>query len=186
MTVVEIRPLDLDGLLEIKPRRFADQRGFFSEVWREEWLSDAGVQVEFVQDNHSFSRQRGVLRGMHFQVPPAAQDKLVRVARGAIFDVAVDIRRQSASFGRWTGIILSAEEWNQLFVPKGFAHGFVTLEDDTEVLYKTTAPYAGEHDRSISFADPAIGIDWPVEPSNLFISDKDKAASLLSEVDTGF
>jgi dTDP-4-dehydrorhamnose 3,5-epimerase len=184
--VVEVRRLDLDGVLELRPRRFADQRGFFSEVWREEWLRDAAIEVEFVQDNHSFSRQRGVLRGMHFQAPPAAQDTLVRVARGAIFDVAVDIRMHSPTFGSWTGLVLSAEQWNQLFVPKGFAHGFVTLEDDTEVLYKTTAPYAAQYDRSISFADPAIAIDWPLEHDSLIISDKDRAAPLLSETDTGF
>lgn len=186
MSVVEIRPLEIGGLLELRPSRFADERGFFSEVWRDGWLSDAGVSVEFVQDNHSYSRSRGVLRGMHYQVSPGAQDKLVRVARGSIFDVAVDVRSKSPSFGKWVGTVVSAGEWNQLFVPKGLAHGFVTLEDDTEVLYKVSAAYAPELERTIRFDDPAIGIDWPVEPDRLIISAKDRAAPLLAEFETGF
>lgn len=179
--MIEIRRLRLDGLVEIRPKKFVDERGFFSEVWRDGWLAEAGIDVGFVQDNHSYSTKRGVLRGLHFQLPPAAQDKLVRVARGSIFDVAVDIRPGSATFGQWAGVTLSAAEWNQLLVPKGFAHGFLTLEDDTEVLYKASAPYAPELDRSIRFNDPAIGISWPVDHCDVLLSEKDSQAPLLSE-----
>jgi dTDP-4-dehydrorhamnose 3,5-epimerase len=173
-------------VIEIYPRRFSDERGFFSEVWREDRLVEAGIDVRFVQDNHSLSNKRGVLRGLHFQVAPAAQDKLVRVSRGAIFDVAVDIRRGSPTFGRWVGTVLSAAEWNQLFIPRGFAHGFVTLEDGTEVLYKCSAPYSPEHERSIRFDDPALGIDWPRVGNPLTLSDKDRSAPGLGEIETGF
>ena len=141
--------------------------------------------VHFVQDNQSYSKHRGVLRGLHLQVPPAAQDKLVRVVRGAIFDVAVDVRGASLAYGRWAGIRLSATEWNQLFIPKGFAHGFLTLEDDTEVLYKVSAPYSPEHERTIRFDDPAIGIDWPIEQEPI-LSEKDSAGGGLADVQTGF
>lgn len=184
--MLDVRPLDIDGLLEIRPARFGDERGFFSEVWREEEFAAAGIDVRFVQDNHSYSKTRGVLRGLHFQTPPAAQDKLVRVSRGAIFDVAIDLRRGSPSYGRWAGTMLSAKEWNQLFIAKGFAHGFVTLEDDTEVLYKCSAPYSPEHERAVRFDDPAIGIDWPIDLATVTVSEKDRSAPLLAEVGTGF
>ena len=149
-------------------------------------MAEAGIDARFVQDNHSFSAARGVLRGLHFQQPPAAQDKLVRVTRGSIFDVAVDIRRGSPTFGKWAGVVISAAEWNQLFVPRGFAHGFVTLEEGTEVLYKATAPYSPERERAVRFDDPAIGIEWPVERAALILSDKDRSAPPLAEVETGF
>jgi dTDP-4-dehydrorhamnose 3,5-epimerase len=184
MSVLEIRPLELDGLVELRPPRFGDERGFFSEVWSQDALAEAGIDVRFVQDNHSCSA-RGVLRGLHLQLPPAAQDKLVRVSRGAIFDVAVDIRPDSPTFGRWAGVTLSAEEWNQLLVPKGFAHGFVALEDGTEVIYKVSAPYAPALERSIRFDDPAIGIEWPLEEVALVLSDKDRAAPLLAQLEPG-
>jgi dTDP-4-dehydrorhamnose 3,5-epimerase len=180
--MLDIRPLELDGLLEIRPPRFGDERGFFSEVWREDRLAEVGVTTRFVQDNHSFSKARGVLRGMHYQLEPAAQDKLVRVGRGSIFDVAVDVRTGSPTFGRWAGVVLSARDWNQLFIPKGFAHGFVTLEDDTEVLYKASAYYAPELERALRFDDPAIGIDWPIDPGSVTLSEKDRAAPLLSQI----
>jgi dTDP-4-dehydrorhamnose 3,5-epimerase len=183
--MLEVRPLELDGLLEIRPPRFGDDRGFFSEVWREDRLAEVGVHARFVQDNHSYSKARGVLRGMHYQLPPAAQDKLVRVARGSIFDVAVDIRRGSPTFGRWAGVVLSAKEWNQLFIPGEFAHGFVTLEDETEVLYKASAPYAPELERAVRFDDPAIGIDWPIDTSSVILSEKDRAAPLLRQIHAG-
>jgi dTDP-4-dehydrorhamnose 3,5-epimerase len=122
---------------------------------------------------------------LHFQRPPAAQDKLVRVARGAIFDVALDIRAGSPTFGRWAGIVLSAAEWNQLFIPKGFAHGFVTLEDDTEVLYKVSEAYSPDHDRAIRFDDPAVAIEWPVDPTSITVSEKDRTAPFLADVETG-
>jgi dTDP-4-dehydrorhamnose 3,5-epimerase len=149
-------------------------------------MAEAGIDARFVQDNHSFSAARGVLRGLHFQQPPAAQDKLVRVTRGSIFDVAVDIRRGSPTFGKWAGVVISAAEWNQLFVPRGFAHGFVTLEEGTEVLYKASAPYSPKHERAVRFDDPAIGIEWPVERAALILSDKDRSAPPLAEVETGF
>jgi dTDP-4-dehydrorhamnose 3,5-epimerase len=184
--MAEARPLEIDGLLELRPKRWPDERGFFSEVWREEWLSNAGVSARFLQDNHSHSSKRGVLRGLHFQTPPAAQDKLVRVARGSIFDVAVDIRSGSGTYGRWAGLVISAEAWNQLLIPRGFAHGFVALEDDTDVLYKVTAPYSPEFERTIRFDDPALGIDWPVPLAEVLLSPKDQSAPLLAEVETGF
>ena len=186
MNQIETRPLELPELIEITPKRFEDQRGFFSEVWSEaRFTKAAGISAHFVQDNVSVSRARGVLRGLHFQAPPEAQAKLVRVSRGAIFDVAVDIRRSSATYGRWAGVTLSAEKWNQLFIPEGFAHGFVTLEDDTEVSYKVSALYSPEHDRSIRFDDPAIGIDWPLEGDAL-LSEKDASAPLLACIEPGF
>jgi dTDP-4-dehydrorhamnose 3,5-epimerase len=183
MSAPEVRPLELDGLLEIRPRRFGDERGFFSEVWRDDWLGELGLGVRFVQDNHSYSKSRGVLRGLHLQSSPAAQHKLVRVARGSIFDVALDVRSGSPTFGKWAGIVLSAEEWNQLFIPKGFAHGFVTLEDETEVLYKVSDLYSPAHDRAIRFDDPAVGIAWPVDPASITVSEKDRAAPLLAEIE---
>ena len=159
--VIETRSLALDGLVEIMPEKFGDERGFFSETWNNASLREIGIELEFVQDNHSLSAARGVLRGLHYQLPPFAQVKLVRVSRGAIFDVAVDLRRNSASFGQWEGLVISAEKWNQLFIPRGFAHGFVTIEDNTEVQYKVTSLYSARHDRGIRFDDPRIGIEWP-------------------------
>lgn len=184
--MLEVRPLAIDGVIEIRPRRFADERGFFSEVWNLVRWSEAGIDVDFVQDNHSLSRQRGVLRGLHYQAQPMAQAKLVRVTRGSIFDVAVDIRQGSPTMGQWVSALLSAGEWNQLFVPEGFAHGFVTLEPDTEVQYKVSAPYSPEHDRGIRFDDPDLGIDWPVPAEELILSEKDRHAPRLAEADTGF
>lgn len=184
--MLEIRPLALDGVIEIRPRQFADERGFFSETWSRAGWRAAGIDVDFVQDNHSLSRQRGVLRGLHFQAPPMAQAKLVRVTRGSVFDVAVDIRAGSPSYGRWVSTILSAERWNQLFVPAGFAHGFVTLETDCEVVYKVSAPYSAEHDRAIRFDDSDIAIKWPLRPEELILSDKDRAAPRLADAETGF
>ncbi len=181
--MLDVRPLGLDGVLEIRPRRIADERGFFSETWNADAWREAGIDLDFVQDNHSLSRERGVLRGLHYQVAPFAQDKLVRVTRGAVFDVAVDIRKGSASYGRWVGVTLSADEWNQLLIPKGFAHGFVTLEPDTEVQYKVTAPFSAAHDRAIRFDDPAIGIEWPIAADELTLSAKDRAAALLADAE---
>jgi dTDP-4-dehydrorhamnose 3,5-epimerase len=184
--MLDVRKTAIDGVLEIRPQRFADERGFFSEIWNEAEWGTAGITCSFVQDNHSLSRSTGVLRGLHFQRPPAAQDKLVRVTRGSIFDVAVDIRSASTTAGQWVGITLSAEEWNQLLIPRGFAHGFVTLEPDTEVQYKVSAPYSPEHELCIRFDDPAIGIDWPISADRLTLSEKDGAAPMLADLDTGF
>jgi dTDP-4-dehydrorhamnose 3,5-epimerase len=178
--MAEFRRLGLDGLVEVRPARRGDQRGFFSETWKAGWTDELGFAGAFVQDNHSYSQSAGVLRGLHLQVAPQAQDKLVRVIRGSIFDVAVDVRRDSPTFGQWESVILSAEDWNQLFVPRGFAHGFLTLVPDTEVLYKVSAPYAPDCERAIRFDDPAIGIAWP--DMALTLSEKDRAAPLLSEV----
>jgi dTDP-4-dehydrorhamnose 3,5-epimerase len=174
------------GVLEIRPARLSDDRGFFSEIWSERVFREAGIDTAFVQDNHSLSRDAGVLRGLHFQVPPFAQAKLVRVSRGSVFDVAVDIRPGSPTYRQWVAARLSAAEWNQMFVPVGFAHGFVTLEPDTEVQYKVSAPYSREHDRAIRFDDPAIGVEWPIDAKALILSDKDRAAPLLAEIETGF
>ena len=179
---IDVRRLALDGVLELRPQRFGDDRGFFSEVWNREAMAQAGLDMDFVQDNHSYSAAKGVLRGLHFQLAPAAQDKLVRVSRGAVFDVAVDIRPDSATFGKWVGVTLSAKEWNQLLVPKGFAHGFLTLTEDCEVQYKVSAPYSPQHDRSLHFDDPALGIEWPDVGSDFQLSDKDRDAPLLSDL----
>lgn len=184
--MLEVRDLELDGVRELRPGRVGDERGFFSETWNEARWRDAGIDLHFVQDNHSLSSRRGVLRGLHFQAPPFAQAKLVRVTRGAVFDVAVDIRQGSSTFGRWTSTLLSAAEWNQLLIPEGFAHGFLTLEPDTEVQYKVTRPYSAEHDRAVRFNDPAIGIEWPIPDSELILSAKDRAAPMLADVDSGF
>lgn len=184
--MVEIRRLALDGLLEILPRRFADDRGFFSETWNAEAWRKAGIDVAWVQDNHSLSLVRGTLRGLHFQSAPSAQAKQVRVTRGSAFDVAVDLRTGSPTYRQWAGVTLSAEGWNQLFIPEGFAHGFLTLEPDTEVQYKASALYSPEHDRAIRFDDPDLAIDWPLTPADYVISDKDRSAPLLADVETGF
>jgi dTDP-4-dehydrorhamnose 3,5-epimerase len=184
--VTEARKLGLGDVAELRPARHGDHRGFFSEVWSAAAMAGAGIGCEFVQDNHSFSAEAAVLRGLHYQEPPAAQAKLVRVIRGAIFDVAVDIRHGSATFGRWVGLTVSEAEWNQIYVPVGFAHGFVTLEPNTEVLYKVSAPYAPQHDRAIRFDDPAIGIDWPLAGREPILSDKDRNASLLAQAEPAF
>jgi dTDP-4-dehydrorhamnose 3,5-epimerase len=184
--MLEVRRLAIPEVLEIKPRKFGDARGFFSETWSTEAMKSAGLDFDFVQDNHSYSAARGVLRGLHFQLPPLAQDKLVRVSRGSIYDVAVDIRRGSPTYGQWVGLTLSAEIWNQILVPKGFAHGFVTLENHTEVQYKVTAPYSPEHERSIHFDDPALAIDWPVTTTEIQLSAKDNDAPSFADSDSGF
>ena len=183
---MQVRPLALPEVLEIAPQKFGDARGFFSETYSAEKFRQAGIAMDWVQDNHSYSAQQGVLRGLHYQAPPMAQDKLVRVVRGAIFDVAVDIRHGSPNFGKWVSLIVSAEAWNQILVPKGFAHGFLTLEPDTEVVYKVSASYAPECDRNISYDDPDIGILWPLEEIEPVLSAKDAAAPALAGLDTGF
>ena len=166
----------------VTPKKFGDHRGFFSETWSRKAFTDAGLDLDFVQDNQSLSAPVGTLRGLHFQSPPFAQDKLVRVTRGRILDVAVDIRASSPTFGKHVAVELSAENWRQLLVPIGFAHGFVTLEPDTEVLYKVTAPYAPENDHGLAFDDPALGIDWRLPLSGLTLSDKDRKHPRLAEM----
>ncbi|MDX8531100.1 dTDP-4-dehydrorhamnose 3,5-epimerase [Mesorhizobium sp. VK25A] len=177
--MLEVRTLGLEGVLEIVPKRHGDARGFFCETWNAERFAQAGIGLTFVQDNHSYSAAAGVLRGLHYQLPPRAQDKLLRVVRGSVFDVVVDIRRSSPTFGQWSALEISAEKGNQILVPKGYAHGFVTLVPDTEILYKVTDTYSPEHDRSIRFDDPAIGIGWPSLAGDFQLSDKDRNAPLL-------
>jgi dTDP-4-dehydrorhamnose 3,5-epimerase len=173
----------LDGLLVIEPTVFGDERGFFMESFNARAFREAaGCADAFVQDNHSRSR-RGVLRGLHYQLPPAAQGKLVRVVAGAVFDVAVDARRSSPTFGRWFGIELSAGNRRQLWLPAGFAHGFLVLTDSAEVLYKATAYYAPERERSIAWNDPAIGIAWPLHGVEPTLSDRDRQAAALNDAE---
>ncbi len=173
---MELRALPIDGLVEIIPARFGDERGFFSETYSRRRLADAGIDIDWVQDNHSLSAEAGVLRGLHYQIAPFAQDKLIRVLRGAIFDVAVDLRRDSPSFGKWASCILSAAAWNQLLVPRGFAHGFLTLEPGVEVSYKVSAPYAPTAEGAIRWDDPDIAIDWPLAGKTPILSAKDAVA----------
>ncbi len=165
----------------ITPKKFGDHRGFFSETYnRRDWV-EAGIDLPFVQDNHSCSAAQGTLRGLHYQMPPMAQGKLVRVARGAILDVAVDLRSGSPTFGQHVTEVISAENWKQLLVPIGFAHGYVTMEPDTEVLYKTTDFYSVEHERGIIWNDPDLGIDWGIEEGQAVLSEKDLALPTLKE-----
>ena len=177
MKVVETA---LPGVLIIEPRVFGDARGFFMETWNALAFAEAGLDLAFVQDNHSRS-QKGVLRGLHFQ-NPFPQGKLVRVARGAVFDVAVDLRWSSPYFGKWFGVELSAENQRMLWVPEGFAHGFLTLEDDTDFLYKCTAPYDPACEHTLAWDDPAVRIDWPVSGFDPVISEKDARGLSLAEV----
>ena len=174
MNVIETT---LAEVLILEPKVFGDARGWFMESWSKKKMEDAGIFVDFVQDNHSFSAEKGTLRGLHYQLNPMAQAKLLRVSRGTIFDVAVDIRRGSPTYAKWVGIDLSAENHRQLFIPRGFAHGFITLTDDVEVLYKADNLYAPEYDGNIRWDDPEIGIKWPIDP--VVLSDKDAAAPLL-------
>jgi dTDP-4-dehydrorhamnose 3,5-epimerase len=165
----------------VTPKRHGDSRGFLSEVYNKTTWEKAGLRFEFVQDNHSFSASAGTLRGLHFQTPPFAQDKLIRVTRGRILDAAVDIRRSSPTFGKHVTVELSAENWRQLLVPVGFAHGFVTLEPDTEVLYKATAVYSPDNDCGVAWDDPDIGIAWPLPEDALTLSVKDRRWPRLRE-----
>ncbi|MCL4752351.1 MAG: dTDP-4-dehydrorhamnose 3,5-epimerase [Myxococcales bacterium] len=170
----------------IRPARHGDHRGFFSETYRRDAFARAGIGVEFVQDNHSRSALAGTVRGLHFQTPPRAQGKLVRVTRGAIFDVAVDIRRGSPTFGGSVSVRISAEEWNQIWIPPGFAHGLCTLEPDTEVLYKVTDYYSPEHDAGVAWDDPAFGIEWPIATNDAVLSDKDRKLPRLADLPAHF
>ena len=169
----------------LKPERHGDHRGFFSETYSRRKYSELGIDVEFVQDNHSLSREFGTLRGLHFQAPPHAQAKLVRCGRGAIFDVAVDIRRGSPTYGEWEGYELSVKNGDQLYVPVGFAHGFVTLAPDSEIVYKCSDYYAPETEGVVFWNDPNIGIKWPTVADPI-LSDKDAAAPLLADLESPF
>jgi len=173
-------------VISLTPARFGDERGFFSETYSAAAFAGLGVAATFVQDNQSLSRPKGVLRGLHFQTPPHAQGKLVRVVRGSILDVAVDIRAGSPTFGKHVAVELSASNWQQLWVPAGFAHGFCTLEDDTEVIYKVTDYYAPECDAGIRWDDPALAINWPVTAGEVILSAKDQKLPLLAEISAPF
>jgi len=180
--VTGIRRLAIGEVLEIVPPRFGDARGWFSETYSRRTLLRAGVDLDFVQDNRSFSAAAGTLRGLHYQEPPAAQDKLVSVLAGAIFDVAVDIRRSSPTFGRHVCLTLTAFAGNQILIPKGFAHGFLTLEPNTEVMYKVTNFYSREHDHGLAWNDPDLAIPWPLQERSPILSDKDAHLPQLGDV----
>ncbi|WP_422071059.1 dTDP-4-dehydrorhamnose 3,5-epimerase [Tranquillimonas rosea] len=175
----------LASVVEIEPRRFDDDRGFFEETWSRPKMAEAGLDFDFVQDNHSFSADVGTLRGLHFQAPPRAQDKLVRCGRGRIWDVAVDIRAGSPTFGQWYGVELSFENGKQLLVPAGFAHGFVTLEPETEIVYKCSDTYAPETEGALVWNDPDLAIDWPLAGEPV-MSQKDAAAPRFAGFDSPF
>ena len=168
----------------IEPDIFGDHRGWFFESYSKKKLKDLGLDVDFVQDNHSFSAEKGTLRGIHFQNNPKSQAKLIRCCRGSVLDIAIDLRQKSPTYKQWGAVELSAENKKQLFIPKGFGHGFVTLTPDVEFLYKVDQYYSSDHDRSIRFDDPEIGIDWGI--NNPIISDKDKNAPLLKNSDVNF
>lgn len=184
--VLQVEETCLLGVLLLTPRRFGDDRGFFSEVYNSTVMSRHGVDVTFVQDNHSLSREVGVVRGLHFQAPPHAQDKLVRVGAGRVMDVAVDIRKGSPTFGKSVAVELSAENGKQLFIPKGFLHGFSVLEPDSELLYKCSDFYSPECDGAVRFDDPDLGIDWGVDPDHVILSAKDAGAPLFKDFDSPF
>lgn len=181
-----IERLEIPDILLLKPVKHGDQRGFLSEIFRADALAIHGVEAAFVQDNHVQSRQRGVLRGLHFQAPPHAQGKLVRCSRGAILDVAVDIRAGSPTYGRHVAVELSMANWYQIWIPAGFAHGFITLENDCEVIYKVTDYYAPKCDFGIAWNDPALGIDWRLPASEIILSDRDRRQPCLADASPVF
>jgi len=184
--MLEVDETDLPDLRVVTPKRHGDDRGFFSEVFKRSALEAAGITADWCQDNHSYSAVRHVVRGLHFQAQPAAQAKLVRVTRGAILDVAVDIRRGSPTYGRAHAVELSAENWGQLFVPIGFAHGFCALTDETEVLYKVSAEYAPEAEGGIAWDDPDLGIPWPVGVEAATLSPRDRRWPRLADIESPF
>ena len=182
---MKITKTELPGVVLLEPARFGDARGFFSESWNRKTLLTHGIDIDFVQDNHSLSGAANTVRGLHFQSPPHAQDKLVRCGRGRLFDVAVDIRKGSQTFGRWVGYELSEKNGLQLLIPAGFLHGFVTLEADTEIVYKCSDYHAPECDGAIRFDDPDIAIDWPLS-GDAILSGKDADAPCLKGFDSPF
>jgi dTDP-4-dehydrorhamnose 3,5-epimerase len=173
-------------VMVVEPKRIGDHRGFFSETYSRAAFLSVGIDLDFVQDNHSLSEKVGTLRGLHFQSPPFAQDKLIRCSRGRILDVAVDIRHGSPSYGAHVKVELSEKNWRQLLVPKGFAHGFITLEPSSEVLYKVTSPYSAAHDCGLAFDDPAVGIVWPAPFWGPVLSKKDRRHPQLAELPAYF
>ncbi|WP_421704864.1 dTDP-4-dehydrorhamnose 3,5-epimerase [Aliiroseovarius sp.] len=184
--MLDIRETALPGVLVLTPKRVGDHRGFFSESWNRARMAEAGIEIDWVQDNHSLSHEVGTVRGLHFQSPPHAQAKLVRCGRGRLFDVAVDVRRGSPTYGQWVGEELSFDNGRQMLIPAGFLHGFVTREPDTEVVYKCSDFYAPDCDGALRFDDPEIGIDWGLAPGDAVLSDKDRDAPRLADFDTPF
>lgn len=183
---MQIDTLPLHGALVITPKKHGDDRGFFSETFRTDVLARRGIETPFVQDNQAFSSKRGVVRGLHFQISPHAQGKLIRCIKGAILDVGVDIRRGSPTYGRHVSVELSALNFKQLWLPPGFAHGYCTLEDNCEVLYKVTDYFAPSYDRGVAWDDPALGIDWQVSAPEAILSEKDRKQPRLAELPTFF
>lgn len=186
MAKFSVTPLSVTGVLLVQVQKFSDARGYFMETYSRRDYTALGIDCEFIQDNQSLSAQRGTVRGLHFQMPPDPQAKLVRVLRGSIFDVAIDIRRGSPSYGRWCAATLTAEGAEQLFVPRGFAHAFCTLEPNTEVVYKVDGYYSAASDAGIIWNDPDIGIEWPIAPSDAVLSAKDAKLPRLAEFDSPF
>lgn len=180
--MVQVVETEIPAVKILTPKKFGDARGFFSETYNKRALAEVGIGLEFVQDNHSLSGDKGTVRGLHFQALPCAQHKLVRVIRGSVFDVAVDLRRSSPTFGRHVSAVISAERWNQVFIPIGFAHGFCTLEPNTEVIYKVTDYYAPEHDRGLLWNDAELEIEWPVSADDAVLSEKDQNQPRFSEL----
>lgn len=182
LTAMNLKRLSLDGPVLITPVTHGDVRGWFRETWKDGWFREHVADVGFVQDNHSLSRPRGTIRGLHYQGEPFAQGKLIRCLTGEVYDVAVDIRPGSPTFGRWIAEILTARAGEQLWIPHGFAHGFCTLTPDVEIAYKVTAPYSAAHDRGVAFDDPDIAVDWPIAPDDAILSDKDRALPRLRDI----
>ena len=183
---LEVVELEIPEVKLITPDRFGDDRGFFSETFNQQRFADAGIKADFVQDNHSLSAVKGTVRGLHYQSPPFAQAKLVRVLRGAILDVAVDVRKGSATFGKWVSAELSAANGTQIFVPRGFLHGFATLEPDTEIAYKVDNYYSRECDGAVAWNDPDLAIDWRGEGKDAVLSEKDAAAPAFADFASPF
>ena len=178
---MELLSTEIDAIRILKPKKFEDNRGFFYESYNEGTLKKLGIETDFVQDNHSYSKNAGTIRGLHYQIEPQAQVKLVLVIRGSMLDVAVDLRHKSATFGQYVSVVLSAENMQQLLIPTGFAHGFCTLESDTEVLYKTSAFYSPEHERGILWNDPDLNIDWSVPKRDITLSERDTKFPTLAD-----
>lgn len=176
---------NLTGVLILEPTVYGDHRGWFMETYSDSKLKEVGINLNFVQDNHSYSAEKGTLRGLHYQLNPKAQTKLVRCTRGAIYDVAVDIRKESPTYGKWFGVELTSKNKKQLLIPKGFAHGFITLTNDVEVQYKVDEIYALECDRGIIWNDPEINIEWPIDFMPI-LSEKDEKAPLLKDAENNF